>query len=389
MDAPRTIYLDHAATTPLDPRIAVQMRPFLAAEYGNEASPHFLGRRAHAAVEAARAEVAGLIGAEPEEIVFTGSGSEADNLALKGVALYHKLQDVHVVTTGIEHDAVRKAAQSLARLGVEVTIVPVDGCGRVDPDQVRHALRTTTRIVSVMHANNEVGTLEPVAEIGAIAREHGVTFHVDAVQTAGLLPIDVDALACDLLTLSAHKFYGPKGVGALYVRRETRLVPLVDGGPHEGGLRAGTLNVAGIVGMGEAARLVRSERDARRAHALAVRETLAAALAAALPEAKRSGHPAPTLPGHLHLRTRLGPSRPLLAHLSERGIAAASGSACTAAIDKPSHVLTAMGVPAAEALSALRLTTGQGIELADVPVVVAAIAEYAGRASRAECSPAR
>lgn len=380
MKTERIIYLDHAATTPLDPRVAARMQPFLAAEYGNEASSHFLGQRAHAAIEVARAEVAALLGAEPEEIVFTGSGSEADNLALKGVALYHKLRAVHVVTTAIEHDAVRKAALSLARLGVPVTAVPVDASGQVDPDHVRRELRATTRLVSVMHANNEVGAIEPVAEIGAIARERGVAFHIDAVQTAGLLPLDVNSLHCDLLTLSAHKFYGPKGVGALYVRRGTRLVPLVEGGPHEGGLRAGTLNVAGIVGMGEAARLVCRERDARREHAHAVREALAAALGTVLPGAKRSGHPAPTLPGHLHLLTGLGPSAPLIAHLSARGIAAASGSACTATINKPSPVLTAMGVPAAAALSALRLTAGQAVTLADVPAVAAAIADYARRA---------
>jgi len=384
MDMERPIYLDHAATTPLDPRVAACMQPFLAADYGNEASAHFLGRRAHAAVAESRAEVAALVGAAPAEVVFTGSGSESDNLALKGIAFYHKLRRVHVVTTAIEHDAVRKAAQSLERLGVEITMVPVDSCGRVDPDDVGRALRPGTRLVSVMHANNEVGTIQPVAAIGAIAHEHGIAFHIDAVQTAGLLPLDVDALQCDLLTLSAHKLYGPKGVGALYVRRDTRLAPLIDGGPHEDGLRAGTLNVAGIVGLGAAARLVRAEREVRRDHAHAVREALAAALAAVLPDARRSGHPAPTLPGHLHLLTGLGPSRLLLEHLSERGIAAASGSACTAAIDKPSHVLTAMGVSEEAALSALRLTTGQAVTLADVPAVAAAVAEYAARVPRGE-----
>ncbi len=380
MSVERPIYLDHAATTPLDARVAARMHPFLEVDYGNEASPHFLGRRPHVAVEAARAQVAALIGATPEEIVFTGSGSEADNLALKGVAFFHRLRAVHVVTTAIEHDAVLKAARSLARLGAEFTAVPVDGSGCVDPDDVRRVVRPTTRLISVMHANNEVGTLQPVAAIGAIAREHGIPFHVDAVQAVVFEAVDVESLPVDLLTLSAHKMYGPKGVGALYVRRGTQLVPLVDGGPHEGGLRAGTLNVAGIVGMGEAARLLAAERSARRAHALAVRDALAAELLACLPEATRSGHPAPTLPGHLHLRTGLGPSVPLIAHLSERGIAVASGSACTTAIQKPSHVLTAMGVPPEEALSALRLTAGQAVSRADVPRVAAAVAEYAARA---------
>jgi len=378
----RMIYLDHAATTPLDPRVAARMQPFLAADYGNEASAHFLGRRAHEAVAAARAEVAALIGAAPAEIIFTGSGSESNNLALKGVAFYHRLRQVHMVTTAIEHDAVRKAAQSLERLGVAITIVRVDGCGRVDPEDIRRALRPETRLVSVMHANNEVGTIQPAAAVGALVHAHSAAFHIDAVQTAGLLPLDVNALHCDLLTLSAHKLYGPKGVGALYVRRGTPLAPLIDGGPHEAGLRAGTLNVAGIVGLGAAAALVRAERDARAAHARAVRDALAAALAAALPAARRSGHPAPTLPGHLHLQTGLGPSRLLIAFLSERGIAAASGSACTATIDKPSHVLTAMGVPDAVALSALRLTTGEAVTLEDVPAVAAALAEYAARPPR-------
>ncbi len=373
------IYLDHASTTPLDARVVERMRPFLGPEYGNEASSHFLGRRAHDAVEAARCEVAALIGASPAEIVFTGSGSEADNLALKGVAFFHKLRDVHLVTTAIEHDAVLKPARSLARLGIELTVLGVDGLGLVDPEDVRRALRPETRLVSVMHANNEVGTLEPVAEIAAITRDRDVLFHVDAVQTAGFLPVDVDELGVDLLTLSAHKLYGPKGVGALYVRKGTRLVPLIDGGPHEEGLRAGTLNVAGIVGMGEAARLAREEREARRAHAAAVRDALATALADAVPQAVRSAYPAPMLPGHLHLVMHLGPSVPLLAHLSARGIAASSGSACTSTIAKPSHVLTAMGVGPEAALSALRLTTGQAVRREDVAAVAEAVTEYAAQ----------
>jgi cysteine desulfurase len=232
-----------------------------------------------------------------------------------------------------------------------------------------------------MHANNEVGTLQPIAAVGRIAREAAVPFHVDAVQTAGIEPIDVEALHIDLLSLSAHKFYGPQGVGALYVRRGIRLAPLVDGGPHESGLRAGTPNVAGIVGLGEAARLARSERATRRAHAGTVRDALAERLGAVIPEARRSGHPTETLPGHLHLRTRLGPSAPLLDYLSEHGVAASSGSACTSTIAKPSHVLSAMGIDAEEALSALRLTTGQAVGLDDVEPAAAAIADYVRRAA--------
>lgn len=371
------IYLDHASTTPLDRRVAERMRPFLDEHFGNPSSSHLFGEKASAAVEAARREVAALIGASAEEIVFTGSGSEADNLAIKGIAFLHRLRDVHIVTTAVEHDAVLKAARSLARLGAEVTVVPVDSMGRVDPEAVRRAIFPTTRLISVMHANNEVGTLQPIAEIGRIAREAGVPFHVDAVQTAGIEPIDVKTLAIDLLSLSAHKFYGPKGVGALYVRRGVRLAPLIDGGPQEGGLRAGTSNVAGIVGLGEAARLTAKEQEARRVHAREVRDALGERLHEVLPRARRSGHPTETLPGHLHLRTGMGPSAPLLAFLSERGIAASSGSACTTTIAKPSHVLTAMGIEAEDALSALRLTAGQAVGLGQVEPVAAAIAEFA------------
>jgi cysteine desulfurase len=228
-----------------------------------------------------------------------------------------------------------------------------------------------------MHANNEVGTIQPIAEIGAITREAGVLLHVDAVQSAGLEPIDVEAMHVDLLSISAHKIYGPKGVGALYVREGVGIAPLIDGGPHEGGLRAGTLNVVGIAGLGMAARLVREVGAERRRHAAAVRDALAMRLAAVLPAAVRSGVPAATLPGHLHLRTNLGPSAPFLAYLSARGIAAASGSACTSTISKPSHVLTAMGVGPEEALSALRFTAGEAVSLADVEPVADAAADYA------------
>jgi cysteine desulfurase len=371
------IYFDHAATTPLDPRVRARIEPFLDHNFANPASAHGPGREAASAVATAREDVARLLGAQPAEIVFTGSGSEADNLALKGVAFRHRLHDVHLIVSAIEHDAVIKSARSLERLGVEVTVLGVDGRGWLDPAEVRRALRPHTRLVSVMHANNEVGTIQPIAEIGAIAREAGVLLHVDAVQSAGLEPIDVEAMHIDLLSISAHKIYGPKGVGALYVREGVGIAPLIDGGPHEGGLRAGTLNVAGIVGLGAAARLVREVGANRRRHAQAVRDALAERLAAVLPAAQRSGVPAATLPGHLHLRTNLGPSAPFLAYLSERGIAAASGSACTSTIAKPSHVLTAMGIGPEEALSALRFTAGEAVALSDVDRVAEAAADYA------------
>jgi cysteine desulfurase len=378
----RHIYLDHASTTPLDPRVGERMRPYLAECFGNPSSRHRLGLEARDAVERARSDVAKLIGASPEEIVFTGSGSEADNLALKGVAFYHRLRDVHLITTAVEHHAVLNAARSLARLGVALTVLPVDTAGRVDPDAVRGAVRPSTRLVSVAHANNEVGTIQPIEAIGRVARDAGVLFHVDAIQSVGFESIDVDHLGLGLVSLSAHKIYGPKGVGALYVRKGSLLAPIVDGGTQEGGLRAGTLNVAGIVGMGEAARLALDEQPARRAHARRVRDALAERLAEILPEARRCGHPAPTLPGHLHLLTGLGHSQPLLEFLSERRVAASSGSACAAEIAKPSHVLTAMGIGADEALSAIRLTAGIGVQLEDVETVASAIADYAPRVQK-------
>jgi cysteine desulfurase len=363
------------------------MQPFLGRHFGNPSSPHQPGLESKEAVETARSEVAGLMGAAPEEIVFTGSGSEADNLALKGIAFYRRLRDVHIVTSAVEHDAVLNAARSLMRFGVEVTVLPVDSLGRVDPEEVRRALKPATGLVSIMHANNEVGTFQPIAAISEITREAGVPLHVDAVQTVGFEAIDIQRLGLDLVSLSAHKLYGPKGVGALYVRSGTQLAPLVDGGPQEGGLRAGTLNVAGIVGMGEAARLAREERVERAAHARAVRDALAERLGEVLPKARRTGHPAAILPGHLHLLTGLGPSAPLLEFLSERGIDASSGSACTTEIDKPSHVLTAMGVDAEAALSALRLTAGRAVEVEDVETVASAIADYARRVRPSHMPP--
>ncbi len=351
----RRIYCDHAATTPIHPDVVAAM---LAAPWGNPSSLHAEGRTARAAVEAARREVAALIGARPEEIVFTSGGTEADNLAIAGAGGGN-----HVVCAAIEHHAVLDACR---RAG-NATIVPVDGRGRVDPDDVRRALRPDTALVSLMLGNNEVGTLQPVAEVAAICREAGVLCHTDAVQAAGKVPVDVGALGVDLLTLSAHKIYGPKGVGALYVRGGVEMDPLLHGGGQERRWRPGTENVPGVVGFGRAAALARGELPARAAHLRVMAERLAAQVDCGQP----TGDLAQRLPGIASYVFEGVDGQALLAALDLAGVAAASGSACTSGAPEPSHVLLAMGLPAELALTSVRLSFGRDTTVDDVDEVAA------------------
>jgi cysteine desulfurase len=366
------IYMDHSATTPVDPRVVEAMAPYWTEFFGNPSSVYGLGRRSAAAMEDARRKVAGALNCQPAEVVFTSCGTESDNLAIRGVALAAAAKGKrHLITTPIEHHAVLHTVADLAeRFDFDVTQVPVDRTGLVDPSAVEAAIRADTALISVMLANNEVGTVEPVAEIGAIARRHGVPFHTDAVQGAASLPLDVEALNVDLLALSAHKFHGPKGVGLLYVRKGVRLGPVQTGGSQEKGRRSGTENIPYIVGMARALELASAGREAESARLLALRERLLDGLLERIPDVELTGHRHERLPGHLSLIIRGLEAQNLLIALDLAGIAASSGSACASGAPTPSGVLRAMGYAPDEALGALRLTLGRLTTETDVDVVL-------------------
>ena len=357
-----TIYFDNSATTPVDPRVVAAMAPWQTENFGNPSSLHGPGRRAREAVETARAQVAALLGARPREIVFTGSGTEADNLALLGAIDAADLGPHHLATSAFEHPAVLETVRALQARGVAVSIIPVDGDGLVDPDDVRRVVTPHTRVVSVMAANNVVGTVQPVDEIGRAAREAGALFHTDAVQAIGKLSFDVAAEPIDLLSLSAHKLHGPKGVGTLYIRDGVKLGPIIHGGGQERGLRSATENVAGIVGLGRAAELAAAEMADDNARLVALRDRLIESVFAACPQAYLIGHAHRRLPGHVCLgfAGQEGEAIRLLLALDEAGVAASTGSACSASHSaEPSYVLQAMGFDPFRARGALRLTLGR------------------------------
>ena len=363
-----SIYLDHAATTPLRPEVLDAMLPYLTEHHGNASSLHASGRRARQGLDEARERIAAILGAKPREIVFTSGGSEADNLAVKGAAWAASARGRHVVTSGVEHKAVLNSCAILQRSGFGVTQVPVDRYGRVNPADVEAAINDHTTLVSIMYANNEVGTIQPIAEIGAICRRRGVLFHTDAVQAGGFLPLNVDNLGVDLLSLAAHKVYGPKGVGALFVRHGTALLPQVQGGAQERQRRAGTENVGGIVGFARALELAQgdpSARDAENARLAALRDELLAALRD-VAGVEPTGHPVERLPHSASWLIDGIEGGDLVAALDLEGVEASTGSACTSGSVEPSHVLLAMGFDADRAHGALRLTAGRGTTPADV-----------------------
>ncbi len=355
------IYMDHHATTPVDRRVLEAMLPYFCDEFGNAASvTHEFGRRAAEAVERARGQVAALIGAEPREIVFTSGATEANNLAIKGVAWMHASRGRHIITSATEHHAVLDPCRRLEREGWQLTVLPVDRYGLVDPDDVRRAIRPDTVLISIMAANNEIGTIHYVAEIGAIAREHGVLFHTDATQAVGHIPVNVRDWSVDLLSCSAHKLYGPKGVGALYVRRgrpPVRLAPLLDGGGHERGLRSGTLPVPLIVGFGAACQLAGELLEAEMNRLARLRDRLQERILTALEDVYLNGHPQRRLPGNLNLSFAYVDGEALLMSLPE--VALSSGSACTSATPHPSHVLEAIGRSEELARASLRFGLGR------------------------------
>ncbi len=390
--AKRKIYMDYSATTPVDPRVVEAMAPYWSDVFGNTSSAHAWGQEAAAALESARERVARILGCRPSEIVFTASGTEADNLALRGVAWAARRsgRGNHNVTTPIEHHAVEATVEQLHRLfGFEVTLVPVDGHGLVDPDEVRRAIRPDTVLVSVMTASNEVGTVQPISGVAAVCREYGIPFHTDAVQAAGRMAINVDALGVDLLALSAHKFYGPKGVGLLYVRRGLALIPPITGGGHEGGRRPGTVNVPGIVGMATALELAEATREEETARLARLRDRLIEGVLDAIPDVRLTGHPTQRLPHLASFAIRGVEGASVVIGLDLEGIAASSGAACSEGEVRPSPVLEAMGLPPEWAIGALRLSLGRFNTEEDVNAVLEVLPRVIARLRRDAATDAR
>ncbi len=376
----RRVYLDHAATTPVDPEVAELVAQVLRDVPGNPSSIYAEGRRARALVDRARDEVAQAISAEPSEIVFTSGGTESDNLALRGVLQAREGQADGIVTTAIEHHAVLDTAHDLEVHGrARVTVVGVDPAGRVSPDTIAAALDAGTAIVSVMHGNNEIGTLQPIDRIGALCRTRGITFHSDAVQTVGALEIDVRTLPVDLLSVNAHKFYGPKGVGALYVRAGTHIATVQTGGGQEKGRRTGTENVAGVVGLGAAMRIATAKRAAESARQAALRDMLIAGIRTRIPDATLTGHPTERLPNNASFCFSGTQGEALVVSLDLEGFSVSSGSACTSGNTDPSHVLLALGLDREVAQGSLRLTVGRSTTAADIDALLAALPPVVAR----------
>lgn len=375
----KKVYLDNAATTPLLPEVREAMLPFLGDIFGNPSSLHDWGDAAREALDNARLQVAALIGASPDEIIFTGSGTESNNFAIKGLALAQQSKGKHVVVSAIEHFSVLHSARTLEKWGFEMTEVPVDKYGLVNPEDVRESIRKDTVLISVMHANGEVGTIEPIKEIAKIAKENKVVFHTDAIATAGTIPVDVKELGVDALSLAGNQFYGPKGVGALWVRRGVRIMPLLDGGIQEGGRRAGTENVPAIVGLGKAAELAKRDIAARMQQLTQLRDRLISELPATIDHVVVTGHSHNRLPGHCSFCVEFIEGESMLMFLNLEGIAVSSGSACTSRALKASHVLIAMGISHELAQGSLLCTLGLDNTLEDVDYVLKVLPPIVGR----------
>ena len=375
----KRIYLDYAATTPVRPEVVQAMLPYFTDVFGNPSTIYTCGQEAKGAVEEARSQVAGLIGAGIDEIVFTSGGTEADNFAIKGVVYASKSKQKHIITTPIEHHAVLETCHFLEESGCRVTYLPVDGNGLVDPADVRRAITTDTVLISVMHANNEVGTIEPIAEIGKVAREAGVCFHTDAVQTAGHLPINVNEMGVDLLSMSAHKLYGPKGIGALYIRKGTRLVAFMHGGEQERGRRASTENVPGIVGFGHAVTLAIEEMSAEAGRLASLRNRLIDGLTEKIDHIRRNGHPTQRLPNNINISIAFVEGESMCLNLDFHGICVSTGSACSSSSTDPSHVMLALGMTPLEAHSSLRMSLGRWTTEEDIDAVLEVLPRVTGK----------
>jgi len=376
----RRVYLDHAATTPVHPEVVRVMDHYMLEAFGNPSSIHSFGREARKGMEEAREQVAALMGATPNEIFFTSGGTEADNLAVQGVARGRREVGDHIITSAVEHHAILHTCEYLEKEGFKVTYLPVDRFGRVDPDDVRKALTPRTILVTIMAANNEVGTIQPSAEIGRVVKANSQAYyHIDAVQTYGNWPVNVDDLHVDLMTVSSHKIYGPKGVGALYIRKGVKIVPLLFGGSHERKRRAGTEGVPGIVGFGKAAEIARETLDQRIAHNRALRDRLIAGLLEKIDYLTLNGHPTERLPNNVNVSVEFVEGESMLLNLDLKGIAASSGSACTSGSLEPSHVLLAMGVPPEVAHGSLRMTVGTDNTMDDIEYVIETLPEIVRR----------
>ncbi|MCX6012734.1 MAG: cysteine desulfurase NifS [Chloroflexi bacterium] len=355
----KRVYLDYAATTPVHPDVARAMQPFLNDVYGNPSAIYYCGQEARGAVEEARTTIAGLIGAREEEIVFTSGGTESDNAAIEGVCFANENKGNHIITTAIEHHAVLETCRFMQNRGFKVTYLSVDRNGMVDPENVKKAITSATILITIMHANNEVGTIQPVAEIARIAKEAGIYFHTDAVQTAGHLSINVNNIGVDLLSISAHKLYGPKGIGILFIRKGTKIIPFLHGGQQERRRRAGTENVAGIAGFGVAAKLASENINSEISTLTVLRDKLYKGLAERIEKIQLNGHPTNRLPNNVNISIDFIEGESMCLNLDLEGICASTGSACSSATLEPSHVLLAMGLPPEQAHGSLRFTLGK------------------------------
>ena len=373
----RRVYLDHNASTPVHPEVIDAMLPYFGERFGNPSSVHAFGREAREGLDGARQQIAHFLSVGKEEVVFTSGGTESDNMAIKGVALAHRKG--HIITSQIEHHAVLRTCQNLETLGFDVTYLPVDGNGLVDPDAVRRSLRPDTILISVMHANSEIGTVQPAREIGQVARERGVPFHVDAVQTFGKLPIDLDAFGIDLLSFSSHKIYGPKGVAGLFIKKGTKMLSVQHGGEHERRRRAGTENVAGAVGFGKAVEIRARDMAEEAVRVSALRDRLWDGINARVPEVRLNGHPTQRLPGTCNMCFRNVESESIVLGLDLKGIAVSAGSACTSGNVEPSYVLVAMGVPVEWAMGSVRCSLGRGTTAEDIDYVIESVVPLAAK----------
>jgi len=362
----KRIYLDYAATTPTDPEVAKTMLPYLTDIFGNPSSNHSFGLEAREAIEEARGKIAASIGARSGEIVFTGGGTEADNLALKGIALSKKSKGNHIITTSIEHPAIIETCKSLKKLGFNITYLPVDSYGLVDPDDLKKAITDKTILVTIMHANNEAGTIEPIADITRITREAGVFFHTDAVQTVGHIPVDVKTLGVDLLSISAHKIYGPKGIGALYVKRGVEITPMLHGGGQEKKRRSGTENTASIVGFAKAIELATQDITEEAMRITSLRNRLTTGILERIDDTRLNGHPLSRLPNNINISIDYIEGEAVMLNLDLEGICVSTGSACSSSDHGPSHVLLAMSLPPEQVYGSLRFTLGKWTTEADI-----------------------
>lgn len=375
----KRVYLDHNATTPVHPEVLEAMLPYYKERFGNASSVHSYGREAREAIDEAREQVAELIGADPREIVFTSGGTESDNFAIKGVAFLNRGKGNHIITSAIEHHAVLNTCKYLEKKGFEVTYLRVDEHGVVDLNQLVDSITDKTILITIMHANNEIGTIQPLEEIGRIAKEKGIPLHTDAVQTVGKIPVNVDELQVDLLSLSGHKIYGPKGVGALYVRRGMRLEKLIHGGHHERNRRAGTENVPGIVGLGKAAQLALKNMDREREHLWKLSERLKEGIVKRVKFVRQNGHPQNRIPNTVNLSFEFVEGESIVLGLDMHGICVSTGSACTSGSLEPSHVLMALNVPPELAHGSVRFSLGSGNTEEEIDYTIEKVAEVVER----------